>query len=316
MQPSQSPCSGNPTDAQLRARSAHWTGTLLVVTTAICFSAKPVLVKLVYQSAGGIEPITVMAARLMFSVPLFVFIALWSNRPGRVPLTGRDWAQVGGLALLGYYLSQLLDTAGLAYISAGLERVVLFAYPTLVVVISAMLYRRGVERGTVPALVLTWAGVALAVSGHLGLPRSNGTLGVALVLGAAFTFALYSVGSAPVISKLGATRFTALAMCGSSLAVGLHFGLSGATSPLTLPAGALMFSAVMALFATVLPAFCFSAGVALVGAPRAAILSTVGPVATLGLDSLALGEPLTATHLVGTVLVLAGVTVIGLSRRC
>jgi len=314
------------------------------MAAAVLFSIKPIMVKLVYASAGQgaatVEPITVMAGRLVFSLPLFVLIALWSNRPGQARMAAGDWARVGVLALIGYYFSQLLDVTALAHIPAGLERIVLFAYPTLVVLISALTFGTPVRRTALLALGLTWAGVALAVSAHVDLSqfgfgrpgfsqfgldpsgpdpsasaRADTAFGVALVLGAAFTFAVYSVGSASMIGKLGATRFTALAMCGSSAAVGLHYELSGAASPLAMPTPALLWCAAMALFATLLPAFLFSAGVARVGASRAAILSSVGPVATIGLDAILLGEPLHAPQLIGAALVVAGVTLVGRGGR-
>lgn len=288
-------------------------GAALVLAATLLLSAKAVLVKLIYGTAGGIEPITIMAGRVAFGLPCFLLAAVWAagkSRGKRAPLTVREWAAVVALGLAGYYLASLLDTMGLAYISAGLERLILFVYPTLVVLIGAAVCRTLPAPATVAALALTYAGVWVAFR-----DQAAGGPGVAqgsmLVLGAAASFAVFTLGSATMIRRIGATRFTAYAMTVSGLATAAHYLLSGAPSPADLPGEAVLLCAVMALFATVLPAFMMSAGIRHIGAGRTALLGTVGPVGTFGLAALLLGEAVTPAQTAGAVLVIAGVALTG-----
>lgn len=292
-------------------------GALLVLTAAVCFSAKAVLVKLTYGAVPGIDPVTIMAGRVAFGLPCFLLAALWSARQSRArrrPLSAGEWAGVAGLGILGYYLSSLLDTAGLAYISAGLERLILFVYPTLVVVMGALLSRRFPGPATVGALALTYAGVAVAFREQLGAAGPDLVRGAALVFGAALSFAAFTLGSAVLVRRIGSGRFTAYAMSVSGLATAVHYLLSGAPSPAALPPDAVALCAVMALFSTVIPAFLANAGIRRVGPGPAAILGSVGPVATLGLAAAVLGEAVTPAQGAGAALVIAGVLLVGRAR--
>ncbi|MDX9768566.1 MAG: DMT family transporter, partial [Ectothiorhodospiraceae bacterium] len=227
----------------------------------------------------------------------------------------RDWLVVIGLGLVGYYLASLLDFLGLAYISASLERLVLFLYPTLVVLMTALVFRRPVGRREVVALALSYGGIALVFLRDVSVEGDDVVLGAALVFGSALAYAIYLVGSGEVVQRLGTTRFTAYAMtvsCGASVA---QFLVTHPVDALYQPMPVYTLALAMALLSTVMPAFLLSAGIRRVGARSASLVSATGPVVTIALAAVFLGEAITGAQLAGTALVLAGVLAVSLPRR-
>lgn len=285
----------------------------MVFIGAVAFSAKAVLVKLAY--AYPVTPLTLLTLRMLLSLPFFLAIALWVGRSSAGARLHRgDWALIVALGLIGYYLASLLDFIGLLYISAGLERLILFTYPTLVVLLSALVYRVRIQRREALALLLTYAGIALTfVHGGL-LDQRNLVLGAALIFGSALCYALYLVGCGHILPRIGATRLTAYSMVVSSIAVVVHFVLTQPLAELHLPAPVYGLGLTMALVSTVAPAFLINAGLRRIGASRAAIIASVGPVSTLLLAFVFLNETVTGLQLLGTALVLAGVTGISLAK--
>lgn len=294
---------------QVKAR-AGW-GALCVVGSAVAFSAKAVIAKLGYQH--GADPATLLALRMAFSLPFFVATALVTSR-GRSPLPRVELGKIVTLGVLGYYVASVLDFYGLVYISAGLERLILFVYPTLVVVMSALWFKTPITRRTLSALGLTYAGVILAVKTETaGASGPKLWLGVSLVFGCALSYAAYLVGSGRLIPRVGSLRFTALAMIASTAAMLVHFWLVGGTFCGHAPA-VYVEGLLLALVCTVLPVFLLAEGIRRIGAGPAAIIGAVGPVSTLALAHSTLGEPLHGVQLLGTALVLAGATVVARSR--
>lgn len=298
---------------------AQLVGALIVLAGALGFSTKAILIKLAYQAQPGIDAITILAARMAFSLPVFLAVALWGLRRGAPgPKVGaRDVPALALLGVLGYYGASLLDTAGLEYLSASTERVVLFVYPTLVVLIGAAFLRERVRPAVLGALVATYAGVALAV-GAVGAQAGPGLArGAALVFGAALAFAVFMVTGVPVLRRLGAVRFTAWTMAAAGLATGAHYAAAhgAGTGAAMLNGRVLALCLAMALVATVLPAFLMAEGMRRIGAGRAAVIGTVGPVATIAMDHLVLGEAVTGPQAMGTALVLAGVLAVSLDRN-
>lgn len=285
-------------------------GALVVFVSSIAFSTKAILVKLAYRQ--GVDSVSLLALRFGFSAPFFAYGAFGARwRAARPPaaLARRDVFALIALGVLGYYLASLSDFIGLRYISAGLERLILFVYPTLVVVIEAALFKTRLQRRQTLALLVTYAGILFAFRGELGNLGSDVPRGAAWVFGSALTYAIYLVGAGRMVPKLGPQRFTALALLSATGAVLLHACLSGATL-VGLPPAAYGIGFVMALLATVLPAFLLARGIALLGSGPAAIVSTVGPVSTIVLASLVLQEAFSATQLFGTALVVAGATLV------
>ncbi|MGZ5025668.1 MAG: DMT family transporter [Methylobacter sp.] len=294
-------------------------GYLFVLLGAFGFSAKAVLVKLAYSYSPQLDVITLMVLRMAISLPFFLAVALWSANDSTTNdaqrLSRGDWLMIFGLGLLGYYIASFLDFAGLQYISAGLERLILFLYPTFVVLFTAVGQRKAINRHQALALVLSYAGMILVFADNSTEAASSGLmLGSALVLLSAIAFAVFLMGSGMMVKRIGSTRFTAYSMTVACLATGLHFMLQHGVGLLSLSADVYWLALIMAVFSTVLPAFFMNAGIRRIGSGSASIISSIGPVGTLGLAFLLLGETLTLAQLGGTVLVLIGVYVVSRAK--
>lgn len=303
----------HPSTAARHAR----VGTVLVLGSALAFSTKAIFVKLAYVAGAGIDAVTILTARMAFGLPFFIAAAVWSARRARRagrPGTWRDRLGAAGLGLLGFYLASLLDTAGLEYISAATERVVLFVYPTLVVILGAVFLKERPGPRLLSALAATYAGLAVAVAADRAGGDAALARGAVLVFGAAAAFAVYSVAALGFVRRMGTLGFSAWAMSAATAATALHFAVLHGPTLAGLTPRALLLCLAMALVATAVPAVLMTEGLRRVGPGRAAILGTIGPVATLGLDHAVLGTPVTAAQTVGTLLVLAGVVAAGRAR--
>ena len=295
-------------------------GYLFVLLGALGFSAKAVLVKLAYGYSHHLDAITLMVLRMAISLPFFLAIALWSANDAAKTnaaqrLNRQDWLMIFGLGLLGYYLASLLDFAGLQYISAGLERLIIFLYPTFVVLFTAGLQHRAINRHQALALALSYAGMILVFVDNRAAITSSGLLfGSLLVLASAIAFAFFLMGSGMMVKRIGSTRFTAYSMTVACLATGLHFVIQHGVKLLNLPATVYWLALIMAIFSTVLPSFLMNAGIRRIGAGSASIISSIGPIGTLALAFLLLGETLTLAQLAGTAFVLIGVYVVSRTK--
>ena len=249
---------------------------------------------------------------MLLAAPVFIAVA-WRESQRGAPLTLRDWATVTVLGLFGYYGASMLDFYGLLYISAGLERLVLFIYPTLTLLIGWLVQARRITPREIVASLLCYGGIALAMAHDIEVSGEAATiaLGCLLVFGSALSFAIYLTGAVGPIRKLGATRFSALAALVSTVAVCLHFAALRPLDTLAQPAPVLWLAAGMALFATVLPVFLQSVAIRRIGAQTAALVGSTGPVITVFLAWWLLSEPLSGLQLAGTVLVMAGVLIVG-----
>ena len=289
-------------------------GIVFAALAAIGFSAKAILVKLAY--ASPVDAVTLLALRMAFSLPFFMLVALWTRRyQPAAPLERQDWFAVLALGLIGYYLSSLLDFSGLQYISAGLERLILFLYPTMVVLLTAVLFKRRIGRREILALVLSYAGIVLVFMHEANSPQQGLVLGATLVFVSTLTYSLYLVGAGHTIARIGAMRFTAYAMMVASMATFMQFALSHPASALALPLRVYGLGFTMAIVSTVLPVFMLSSSLRLIGSGRTALIGSIGPVATLFLAHWVLGESLAMQQIGGAVLVLCGVLAISLPRK-
>ena len=289
-------------------------GAVFAALAAIGFSAKAILVKLAY--AYPVDAVTLLAIRMAFSVPFFIAVALWSGRDSKAtPLARADWFAVLTLGLIGYYLSSLLDFSGLQYISAGLERLILFLYPTIVMLLSAVLFKRRIARKEIFALALSYAGIVLVFMHDVSTPQDGLVLGAGLVFASTLTYSIYLIGAGQTIARIGAMRFTAYAMVVASVATFLQFALTHPVSALALPPRIYALGFTMAIVSTVLPVFLLSYGIRLIGSGRTALVGSIGPVATLFLAHTFLGESLSTEQIGGSALVLAGVLLISLQRK-
>lgn len=283
-------------------------GTALVVAGAFGFSAKAVLIKLAYSYSPQVDAITLMALRMLISLPFFMATIVWLERTSESqPATRRDGLAFLGLGLLGYYVASFLDFSGLALISAGLERLILFLYPTLVVLLSALFWRRPVSSGERVALAISYAGIVLVFIDSVGAGSASILKGSALVFASAVAFALFLMGSGNVIRRLGSVRFTAWSMMVACMGTIIHFGVTHDVSALVLPVEIYWIALLMAVFSTVVPAFLLNEGIRHIGSGPASIISSFGPVSTLALACVVLDETLSMIQVIGAVLVLSGV---------
>lgn len=252
---------------------------------------------------------------MVFSLPFFLWVGLRESR-GAKPLTRRDWATVVALGLLGYYGASILDFLGLQYITAGLERLILFTYPTMTLLLGAILYGHRIGRREWLAVALCYAGIAAAFAHDLDVSVESGAvwIGGGFVFASSLSYAFYLSGSGPMLAKIGTARFTALAMLVSTAATLGHFLASQPLAALVQPLPVYAYALAMALFSTVIPVFAQSAAIRRIGSGRAALVGTVGPLMTIALGWALLGETISTWQLGGAALVVAGVVIVGRGR--
>ena len=262
-------------------RGPRLAGVALVVFSAIAFSAKAVIIKLAYRH--GVDAVTLLALRMAMSAPFFVAIAWWASRgEGAAPLAPADWRAVVFLGIVGYYLASLFDFLGLQYITAALERLVLYLYPTFVVLISAAMYGRRITGRDVAALAVSYAGIALVFANDLATRQENVLLGAFWVSLSALAYAIYLIGNGRMVRKMGSVRFASLASVVSCAAVLAHFFVVRDAGLLwSQPGPVYWLTLLMAIVSTVLPVILMSVGIRLIGSSHASMLGTVGPVATI-----------------------------------
>lgn len=286
---------------------ARRVGLALAAAGAVLFSAKAILAK--FQYRHGIDALDVLTLRMLLSLPLFIALGVHeSRRPGRTPMTRRDFGLIVVLGVLGYYLSSLFDFWGLEYVPVSLERLILFLNPTFVLLIGVFAFHRRVARREWIALAVSYAGVSLVFIENLRVEGEHILLGSGLVLLAALSYALYLAMSGQLISRIGPLRLVAWAMCVSTAATVTHYLLlRDPMHLLQLPTPVYGLALVNAIFCTFLPVTFTMGAVARLGAGGTAQLSVLGPVSLVFLGAWLLGEPVTAIQLVGTAVVLGGV---------
>ena len=296
-------------------RQSRLVGALLVAAGAVAFSGKGVIIKLAYRY--GVDAVTLLALRMLLSAPFFAALGWWAARGGDVePLSWADRRTLVVLGLIGYYLASYFDFLGLQYVTAALERLLLFVHPTFVVLFSAMLFGRRITRLDVVAIVLSYLGIFVVFGNDLATQPGNVALGSFWVLLSALFYAAYLIGSGRLVGRVGTLRFACYAGLISSVAVVTHFALTRDFSLLFAQAPPVYWLAlVMALASTVLPIVMTMEGIRRIGAAHASIVASVGPMATIFLGAIFLGERITAVQVAGALLVLAGVLSISLQRK-
>lgn len=287
-------------------------GLALAGAGAVLFSAKAIVAKLMYRY--HVDAVTVLTLRMIFAAPFFAAIAAWqcAKRPS---LAWRDRAMIVGLGLVGYYLSSFLDFLGLQYITAGLERLILFLTPSFVLLISTFALKRRIAGRQWLAMAIAYAGIVLVFAHDLSFAGEQVALGTALVFGSALSYALYLIGTGELVARVGPTRLVAYAMCVSTVACVLQYALLRPWSGLVhLPSPVYGLSAINAVFCTVAPVVLTMWAVARIGAPSASQAGMVGPVSTLLLGAWLLAEPITLWQSAGCALVMSGMYVLSKKR--
>ena len=269
-----------------------WPGLLLAAGGAIAFSGKAIIVKLAYRH--GVDAATLIMYRMLFALPFFVLLSLWAGR-GKRGLPLRDWLIVAGLGFSGYYAASMLDFMGLAYISAGLERLILYLGPTLVLLIGVLFFKRRVSRRQWLALALSYAGTVIVFGHELHLQGPHVALGAALVFGSALSYSVYLVASGEVVGRLGALRLTGLASTVACLLCIGQFLLLHPQDPLASAAVAptvLWLSLINGTACTVAPVLMVMMAIERIGSGLSSQIGMIGPMSTIALGMLLLGSSL------------------------
>ncbi len=287
-------------------------GIIFSLLAAIGFSIKSILVKLAY--VYHVDAVTLLSLRMAFAVPFFLVIAIWAWLKHTEPLGKKEWAILVGLGL-GYYLFNYLDFLGLQSISAGLERLIQFLYPTMTVILAALLHRRAIPPKVIAAMILSYIGIALVFVHDVSLSQGSIAFGSAMVFASTLFYAIYLVGAGHSIERMGTTRFTAYAMI---IACVISLGQFTATHPLKVliqPIPVYHLAILMAIFSTVLPVFLLTAGIRRIGSGEASLIGSIGPIFTIYLAHVFLNETVSSLQIVGSLLVLAGVVAVSLNSR-
>lgn len=297
--------------------SASSLAFILVFVGAIGYSSKAIFIKLAYQY--GADSVSLVALRMVFSLPFFLLAAAYSQRqrlPTDFQLNTKQWAQIIVLGIMGYYVASLFDFWSLQYLTASLGRLILFTYPTLVLLLSALFLKRPISWGEAGALLLSYLGIALAFSQSVELAQGAFFWrGVALSFGSALAFAIYLMGSGEYLPRMGTLRYNSLTMSIACFAIIIHHGIQHRWALFHFPTPVYWYCFGMAMLATVLPSFMVAEGIRRLGAGPASIISSVGPISTILLASVFLGESFGPWQWLGTVLVISGVLLLSWWKR-
>jgi drug/metabolite transporter (DMT)-like permease len=286
-------------------------GLLLAVTGAIAFSGKAIIVKLSYLY--GVDAVTVIMYRMLFALPFFIAMGLWAERQAMArenPLTRRDVIDIVGLGFVGYYLSSYLDFLGLQYITASLERLILYLNPTLVMLLGWGLYKKPIRPIRILAMGVSYCGVLLVFTHELTLSGSNVTLGSGLILASAISYAVYLLYSGELVKRIGSLRLVGWATSVACVCCIAQFLLLRPLSAAAVPVEVLWLGVLNAVACTVAPVLMVMMAIERIGAALTAQTGMIGPMSTIALGVLLLDEPLNVWIGAGTLLVVSGVFIV------
>lgn len=290
-------------------------GPLFALIAAVGFSAKAIFIKMAYAEAH-LDSSTLLALRMLFSMPFFLLMASWGGRMGgrteSGPITRRDWLLLSALGFLGYYMASFLDFLGLQYISAALERLILFTYPGMVLLFSVLFLGKVIHGREILALILSFSGICVVFVQDLRITESPKALwtGSGLVLLSSIAYSVYLVGNVDVIRRLGSMRFTGVAASISSIFVLGHFWIFHPWRQLAVPSSIYGLVLLLALLSTAIPIWLTSEAIRRIGPSHVAIVGSVGPIITIGLSAWLLNEAVTIYTFLGALLVLGGVLLV------
>lgn len=291
-------------------------GLSIALAGAILFSTKAIFVKLAFN-ATKVDAITLLSLRMLFALPFYAGIAFFSaKKDGAVSVTKRQWLYIFLMGILGYYISSLFDFIGLQYVSAGLERLILFLYPTFAVLINTYFFKSKISKVQIIALLLTYIGIGLAYFGELRMDTTNPNFfyGSFMIFLCAITYSIYLVGTGKLVQKVGATRYTAYAMLFATVGVFLHFLATRSVTNFHFTPTLIGYGLMLAIVATVVPSFLISNAMKQIGSNNVSIITSIGPVSTILQAHYLLHEKIFTEQLIGTIIVVAGVILIGWKR--
>lgn len=290
-----------------RMRTSATSGLACALAGAVAFSGKAIIVKLAYRH--GVDPVTLIMLRMLFALPIFLAMAWWAGR-GQPPLAPRDWLAVAGLGVTGYYLASFLDFVGLQYVTASLERLILYLTPTLVLAFGWLLHRTPLRPQQAVGVAIGYAGVLLVFGREADLAGRDAAFGALLIFASAVSYALYLVFSGRYVRRIGSLRLVGWATAVACICCIVQFlALRPLDAALDVAPQVVWLSVLNATLCTALPVLLVMMAIERIGAPAAAQVGMVGPLSTIGLGIWLLDEPFTGWLAAGTVLVIAGVFV-------
>lgn len=289
-------------------------GALLAIAGIVMFSAKAIMVKLGYRY--DVDALTLLLLRMLFALPFYLAIAVRETKKANAyKITRKDILFIFALGFLGYYVASYFDFYGLQFISASLERLILFLYPTLVILISSIVLKKKATKFQIYAILLSYLGIVVAFADDLNIEGDGLWRGTIAVMISAFTYAIYLVGSGELIPKLGAFRFTAYAMTFSCIMVILHYLFINSYEVFYQPWEVYAIGFSMAIISTVIPSFLISEAIKRLGASHFAIYGSLGPISTIILAIIILGEKIDLYQILGTIIVIVGVSMVNANKK-
>lgn len=297
----------------MKLRHLFSSGVFIAILGIVLFSGKAVLVKLAYQY--NVSSIHLLLFRMLFSLPFYIGIAVYYQSKNERRATKKEWIWIFFFGFIGYYLASYFDFMGLQYIKAGLERIILFIYPTLVILISRVFFKRKISLKEVLAILISYLGIVITFWGEISFDSENILLGAGFIFLSALTFASYIVGSGWLIPKIGATLFTSYAMIVSTVCVVVHYAITDRTSVFNYSSEVYILGLIMAIFCTLIPSFLTSFAIKKLNASRFSIIGSIGPVSTIILAYFFLGETLSYLQMIGAAIVILGITFVGNRKK-
>ena len=297
----------------MQSKKKFVSGILIGVLGIVLFSSKAVMVKLAYQYQ--VDALSLLLLRMLFSFPFYVVIAIiYSRKENSVVLVKNDYAWVLVFGVVGYYLSSYFDFIGLQYIKASLERIILFLYPTIIIVLNKLFLKKPITPTQALAIFLTYIGIFITFFGEVVISGNDTYLGGFFILLCAITYAIYLVGSGWLIPKFGVVKFTSYVMIISCVCVFIHFGLFSNINIFSLQKEVYVLGFLIAIFATVIPSFLVSESISRVNSSNFAIIAGFGPISTIILAGIFLNEVLTLLQLFGALVVIFGILLVSIKK--
>lgn len=288
-------------------------GVLLGILGIVLFSSKAVMVKLAYQYE--VDALSVLFLRMLFAFPFYIVILIvYRKADSKNQIDRKDYFWVFFFGFIGYYLASYFDFVGLTYIKASLERIILFLYPTIVILLNKIFLKQKITKIQAGAIALTYIGVVIAFWDEVAITGSSSYTGGVFILLSAITYASYLVGSGWLIPKFGVIKFTAYAMLVSCVCVFIHYGITSKVDLFSFSREVYFLGFLIAVFATVIPSFLVSASIKMISSSNFAIIAGFGPVSTIILAAIFLNETLTLFQLFGALIVIIGILVVSLRK--
>ncbi len=288
-------------------------GFLLSLTGALLFSTKAIFVKLAFKETG-VDAVTLLSLRMLFALPFYLIAAWFALRKENIQQLNKiSLVWIFAMGIFGYYLSSLFDFIGLQYVSAGLERLILFLYPTFAVLINTYIFKASLSKKQIIALMLTYFGIGIAYFAELKMDNDNPNFiyGAFMIFLCAITYSFYLVGTGKLVHKAGATRYTAYAMIAATVGIFTHFLLTKNVAEIQFTPTLTWYAIALAIIATVIPSFLMSNGMKKIGSNNVSIITGIGPVSTIIQAHFLLGEKILFMQVIGTAFVILGVVLIG-----